>query len=65
LGVVTVIGCQAVLNMAAHLSLVPIKAPLMPFVSYGGTDQCVMLTGTGLLLSIARGGTDHDRPWEI
>ena len=53
-GIVSLIGLQALMNVASHLGLFPIHLLPVPFIGYGGTDICVMLTVLGVLLSIAR-----------
>ena len=65
IGIVSLIGCQMLMNVATHLGWFPGYTLPVPFVGYGGTDLCVMLTGIGLLLSIARhaekDGTDKQQ----
>ncbi|MBI5397646.1 MAG: putative lipid II flippase FtsW [Verrucomicrobia bacterium] len=54
MGIVSLIGFQALINLAVVTSLMPNKGLPLPFVSYGGSNLCVMLACVGLLLSIAR-----------
>lgn len=54
MGIVSLIGCQALINLAVVTSLMPNKGLPLPFVSYGGSNLCVMLACVGLLLSVAR-----------
>ncbi|MBI5686386.1 MAG: FtsW/RodA/SpoVE family cell cycle protein [Verrucomicrobia bacterium] len=54
MGVVTLIGLQAFINLAVVTSCIPNKGMPLPFISYGGTDLCVLLVCVGVLLSIAR-----------
>jgi len=54
MGLVTLIGLQALINLAVVTSCIPNKGIPLPFISYGGTDLCVLLVCVGVLLSIAR-----------
>ena len=54
IGLVTLIGLQALINFAVVTSCMPNKGMPLPFISYGGTDLCVLLVCVGVLLSIAR-----------
>jgi len=54
MGLVTLIGLQALINFAVVTSCMPNKGMPLPFISYGGTDLCVLLVCVGVLLSIAR-----------
>lgn len=54
MGLVALIGLQAFINLAVVTSCIPNKGMPLPFISYGGTDLCVLLVGVGVLLSIAR-----------
>ena len=53
-GITLMIGLQAIVNISVVTSVVPNKGLPLPFISYGGSNLLVMLTGIGLLLSIAR-----------
>jgi cell division protein FtsW len=53
-GVACWIGIQAVVNLAAMLSLLPLTGVPLPFISYGGSSLVMTLTGVGLLLNISR-----------
>ena len=53
-GIVTLIGVQALLHLTVVSGLLPARPVSLPFVSYGGGELCVLLTGVGVLLSIAR-----------
>ncbi|MGH7966775.1 MAG: putative lipid II flippase FtsW [Candidatus Binatia bacterium] len=46
--------CQAGLNMAVALGLLPTKGLPLPFVSYGGSSLVMALIYTGILLSLSR-----------
>lgn len=54
LGVVTLIGSQALLNIGAMLGLMPLSGLPLPFVSHGGTALMAALGASGLLISISR-----------
>jgi cell division protein FtsW len=60
-GLTSLILCQALLNVYAVLGLAPLTGVPLPFVSSGNTSLIVMLTGMGLLLNIAGGGSAHLR----
>jgi len=46
--------CQAGLNIAVVLGLLPTKGLPLPFVSYGGSSLVMALVYTGVLLSLSR-----------
>lgn len=54
MGIVTLVGFQALINLAVVTSLIPNKGLPLPLISYGGSNLCVILASVGLLLSIAR-----------
>jgi cell division protein FtsW len=58
LGLTTLIGAQALVNLAVVLGLLPTKGLTLPFVSYGGSSLMTMLAAAGMLLSVsgAQGG---------
>jgi len=58
LGMTTLIGAQALVNLAVVFGLLPTKGLTLPFVSYGGSSLLTLLGGAGVLLSISgeRGG---------
>ena len=58
LGVTTLIGAQALVNLAVVFGLLPTKGLTLPFVSYGGSSLMTLLGASGLLLSVSgdRGG---------
>ena len=58
LGVTTLVGAQALVNLAVVFGLLPTKGLTLPFVSYGGSSLLTLLGGSGLLLSVSasRGG---------
>ncbi|HEX9240945.1 MAG TPA: putative lipid II flippase FtsW [Anaeromyxobacter sp.] len=58
LGVTTLVGAQAIVNLAVVFGLLPTKGLTLPFVSYGGSSLMTMLGAAGVLLSVSgeRGG---------
>jgi cell division protein FtsW len=53
-GVAVWFGLQAVINIGAMLSIVPLTGIPLPFISYGGTSLIVSLFGAGILLNISK-----------
>jgi cell division protein FtsW len=53
LGLASIIGLQALLNMSVALSLCPTTGLPLPFISYGGSSILMMLFATGILLNIS------------
>jgi cell division protein FtsW len=45
---------QAIINIGAMLSLVPLTGIPLPFISYGGTSLVISLFGAGILLNISK-----------
>src|SRR3712207_9595570 len=45
---------QAVINIAAMLSLVPLTGIPLPFISYGGSSMLFSLVAAGILLNISK-----------
>jgi cell division protein FtsW len=58
LGVTTLVGVQALVNLGVVTVLLPTKGLTLPFVSYGGSSLVTLLAASGLLLSVSacRGG---------
>src|SRR5262249_59949809 len=46
--------CQAGLNMAVVLGMLPTKGLPLPFISYGGSSLVMALVYAGMLLSLSR-----------
>jgi cell division protein FtsW len=53
LGLCSIIGFQAVVNMCVAMGLLPTKGLTLPFVSYGGTSLVMMMGAAGVLLSLS------------
>ena len=53
-GISFLISLQAFINIGVVTTVLPNKGLPLPFVSYGGSSLLMMLTGIGILLSIAR-----------
>jgi cell division protein FtsW len=62
LGLTTLIGAQALVNLAVVLGLLPTKGLTLPFVSYGGSSLMTMLAAAGILLSVSGGRGGFLRP---
>lgn len=61
MGIIMLIGTQALINAGVVTGLLPTKGLTLPLVSYGGSSLVANLFGIGMLLSISRdrqGGRD-------
>ena len=56
IGITTLVGIQAVINIAVVTSSMPATGMQLPFFSYGGTALFILLCEVGVLLSISRAG---------
>jgi len=54
IGIVTLIGLQAVINVGVSIGALPTKGLPLPFISYGGSALVFNLVAIGLLLNISR-----------
>jgi len=54
MGLVSVIGLQAFLNMGVVTGILPTKGLPLPFISYGGTNLMMTMICIGVLLNISR-----------
>ena len=54
IGITTLVGIQAIINVAVVTSSVPATGMQLPFFSYGGTALFILLCEVGVLLSISR-----------
>lgn len=53
-GLVTMLGAQALFNIAVVTATIPAKGISLPFVSFGGSGLCVALASIGVLVSMSR-----------
>lgn len=56
IGITTLIGIQAIFNIAVVTSSMPATGMPLPFFSYGGTALFLLLCEVGVLLNISRSG---------
>ncbi|WP_404452470.1 putative lipid II flippase FtsW [Virgibacillus necropolis] len=54
IGISSMVGVQAFINLGAIMGLLPITGVPLPFVSYGGSSLLVMLASMGILNNIAK-----------
>lgn len=54
IGIVTLIGLQAIINIAVVTGTIPVTGMPLPFFSYGGTAILTNLCAVGILLNISR-----------
>ncbi len=55
LGITTLIGAQALVNLSVVFGLLPTKGLTLPFVSYGGSSLVTLLGASGVLLTVSAG----------
>ena len=55
-GITSLVGVQAIINVAVVTSSMPVTGMQVPFFSYGGTALFILLCEVGVLLSISRAG---------
>lgn len=53
-GIITWITFQAIVNIMAMLSLLPLTGIPLPFISYGSTSMATLLAAVGILINISR-----------
>ena len=53
-GITSLIGLQAIMNIAVVTSSMPVTGMALPFFSYGGTSLIILLCSVGILLNISR-----------
>lgn len=56
IGITTMIGLQALINIAVVTNTMPVTGMPLPFFSYGGSAMLADLIGVGILLSVSRNG---------
>lgn len=54
IGISSMIGIQAIINVAVNTNTIPTTGMQLPLVSYGGTALFVLLATLGILLNISR-----------
>lgn len=54
IGITSLVGIQAIINVAVVTSSMPATGMQLPFFSYGGTALLILLCEVGVLLSISR-----------
>ncbi len=54
IGITSLIGLQAIINIAVVTSSMPVTGIALPFFSYGGTSLIILLCAVGILLNISR-----------
>ena len=56
-GITSLIGLQAIINIAVVTSSMPVTGMPLPFFSYGVTSLLILLCSVGILLNISRAGS--------
>ena len=56
-GITSLVGIQAIINIAVVTSSMPATGMSLPFLSYGGTALVILLCCMGVLLNISRAGS--------
>ena len=54
IGITTMIGLQALINIAVVTNTIPVTGMPLPFFSYGGSAMLADLIAVGILLSVSR-----------
>lgn len=57
IGIVSMIGLQAIINIAVVTGTMPVTGMPLPFFSYGGTAMIANLASVGILLNISKNTT--------
>ena len=60
-GITSLIGLQALLNMAVAMGLLPTKGLPLPLISLGGTSMIVNLAGIGILMSVSGAESQEEK----
>ena len=56
-GITSLVGLQAIINIAVVTASIPVTGMPLPFFSYGGTALIILLCGVGIMLNISRQST--------
>ena len=56
-GITSLIGIEAIINIAVVTSSMPATGMPLPFFSYGGTALLILLCSVGILLNVSRSGS--------
>jgi cell division protein FtsW len=60
-GFITLIACQAFLNIASMIGVAPLSGLPLPFISHGGTALLATLTMVGIILNVSKYPKKHKR----
>ncbi|MFH0821880.1 MAG: putative lipid II flippase FtsW [Pseudomonadota bacterium] len=60
-GITTLIGLQAIVNMAVAMGILPTKGLPLPLVSVGGTSVIMNLAGIGILMAASKSSEKEPR----
>jgi cell division protein FtsW len=58
MGIASVIGIQALMNIMVGLKMLPPKGMVLPFISYGGSSLIIHLAAMGVLINISMKGAE-------
>jgi cell division protein FtsW len=59
-GLTSLIGIQAMINMGVVSGVLPVTGITLPFISYGGTSLLFTMIGAGLLLNVSAAGNSKE-----
>jgi cell division protein FtsW len=65
IGLVTIFGLQALINMAVNLNLLPAKGVTLPFVSYGRSSLLASAITLGAIVALTRRGAFNGETDEL
>jgi cell division protein FtsW len=57
--IVSFLGIQVIINLAAMTALIPLTGIPLPFISYGGSSLVIDLCAIGIMLNISKQSTSH------